>query len=92
MVTRKKYKDFESAVERLEEITVLLESGDATLEESIGLYTEGLEIARYCDQTLAETEKKIRIIQEKDGLVTEEERELLDGGEEGEDVECPPAL
>ncbi len=73
MVSKKKYKDFESAIERLEEITDLLEGGETSLEESIDLYTEGLDIARYCDTKLSETEKKIKIIQEKDGLVSEEE-------------------
>ena len=73
MVSKKKYKDFESAILRLEEITDLLEGGESSLEESIDLYTEGLEIARFCDSKLGETEKKIKIIQEKDGLLVEEE-------------------
>ena len=75
MTTRKKPKDFESAVERLEEITDKLEAGDVSLEESIKLYTEGLEIAGVCDKKLAEAEKKIKIIQEKSGSPVEEEFE-----------------
>ena len=75
MTTRKKPKDFESAVERLEEITDKLEAGDVSLEESIKLYTEGLEIAGVCDKKLAATEKKIKIIQEKSGSPVEEEFE-----------------
>ena len=46
MPAKKKYKDFESALERLEAVTDELESGEATLEQSIALYTEGLEIAK----------------------------------------------
>lgn len=91
MATKKKYKDFESAIERLEEITVLLESGQSSLEESIGLYTEGLEIARFCDERLSETEKTIKIIQEKDGVLTETEQEIFEGGEEEGEVTCPPS-
>ena len=79
MVTKKKPKDYESAISRLEEITEKLETGDAKLEESISLYTEGLEIARFCDNKLGEAEKKIKVITEKNGLF--QERDF----DEGED-------
>ena len=75
MVAKKKYKDYESALQRLEEITEQLESGEPRLEEAISLYTEGVEIAGFCDRKLADAEKKIKIISEKDGLITEEEFE-----------------
>ncbi len=68
---KKQYKDYESALERLEEITRELESGEAKLEEAINLYTEGLEISRFCNEKLAEAEKKIKIITEKDGIAVE---------------------
>ena len=66
MTAKKKYKDYESALERLEEITDLLESGEHSLEDSIKLYTEGLEIAKFCDVKLGEAEKKIKIITDRD--------------------------
>ncbi len=75
MAPAKKYKDYESAMTRLEEITDALEAGEATLEDAIKLYTEGLEIARYCDERLSEAEKKIKIIAEKNGLLAEEDFE-----------------
>ena len=59
MVRKKEYKDFESAVSRLEEIVASLESGDLSLEESISLYTEGVEIAGVCNRRLAEAEGQI---------------------------------
>ena len=71
MTTKKKYKDFETALERLEQITGLLESGNATLEESILLYTEGMEIAAYCTGKLAEAEKKIMALKSIDGRLRE---------------------
>ncbi len=71
MKARKTYKDYETAMNRLQEITTQLESGEARLEEAIDLYTEGLEIARFCDQKLGEAEKKIKIIMEKDGTISE---------------------
>lgn len=75
MTTKKKYTDYESAIARLEEITTLLESADTGLEDAIKLYTEGLEIARYCDQKLTDAEKKIKIIMEKRGQLVEEDFE-----------------
>jgi len=69
---KKQYKDFESALERLEAITGLLEAGDTPLEQSIELYTEGLEIARFCEKKLTEAEEKIKIITEKNGETVEE--------------------
>jgi exodeoxyribonuclease VII small subunit len=73
MKTKKTYKDFESAMERLQEVTARLESGEVKLEEAIELYTEGLEIARQCDSKLTEAEKKIKIIMEKNGRMEEED-------------------
>jgi len=76
-MSRKKttYTDFESALARLEEITDLMESDESSLETSIDLYTEGLEIARFCTGKLDEAEKKIKIISEKSGVAVEEEFE-----------------
>ena len=79
MATKKKPKDYESAISRLEEITEKLETGDTKLEEAISLYTEGLEISRFCDLKLGEAENKIKIITEKNGLLEESD---FDEGED----------
>ncbi|RKX25544.1 MAG: exodeoxyribonuclease VII small subunit [Candidatus Zixiibacteriota bacterium] len=71
----KKHKDFESAIDRLEEITDLLESGDTTLEESIKLYSEGLEIAGFCNRKLSEAEKKIKVVTQNNESLIEEDFE-----------------
>lgn len=73
MAVLKKYKDFETAINRLEEITGFLESGEVQLEEAIKLYTEGLEIAGFCDKKLNEAEKKVKIITEKNDVPVEED-------------------
>ncbi len=75
MSTKKKPKDFEAALERLEEITGLLESGETPLEASVKLYTEGLELAKDCHKKLDTAEKRIKIIAEKNSLPIEEEFE-----------------
>ena len=44
---------FEVALARLETIVHRLEAGEATLEESIGLYTEGQRLKAQCEAKLA---------------------------------------
>ncbi|RKX20824.1 MAG: exodeoxyribonuclease VII small subunit [Candidatus Zixiibacteriota bacterium] len=73
MATGKKtYKDFETALERLEEITGQLESGESKLEESLALYSEGVEIAAFCSKALAEAEKKVTVLKERNKQLFEE--------------------
>ncbi len=71
MAEKKKFKDFESAIARLEEITDQLESGEIKLEESIALYTEGTEIAEFCNKKISEAEKKITKLKEQNKELVE---------------------
>jgi len=73
MNQKKIYKDYESALKRLEEITEILESGDNSLEDSIKLYTEGLKISKFCNDRLKSAEKKVKIITEQNNEYLEEE-------------------
>ena len=43
---------FESALKRLEEIAGKLENGQATLDESLALYEEGIALIRHCNEQL----------------------------------------
>lgn len=54
---------FETALARLETIVHRLEAGDATLEESIGLYTEGQRLKAQCEGKLAGATARIEAIQ-----------------------------
>jgi exodeoxyribonuclease VII small subunit len=57
-----KVKDFESALKSLEEIVVRLESGDLTLDQSLELFEEGINISRFCNSKLEEAERKVGIL------------------------------
>ncbi len=48
-----------------------MENGEKSLEDSIKLYTEGLEIAKFCNGKLEEAEKKVKIITEENGELLE---------------------
>ena len=52
-------ESFEQALTRLEEITRLLEKGEAPLEESLRLFEEGTRLAAQCDQALRQAEQKM---------------------------------
>jgi len=67
---------FESAIARLEQIVGQLESGKATLDESLKLYEEGVELVRFCNDTLDKAEKKIKVVKNRpDGTQVEEDFE-----------------
>lgn len=67
-----KNKSFEESIERLEVIVKLLESGEATLDDSIKLYSEGVKLVGECNKKLDETERKIKLLTvNSDGEATE---------------------
>ena len=56
-------------MERLEEITRLLESGAEGLDESLKLYEEGVSLIRLCTQKLENAEQSVRVLQmREDGI------------------------
>ena len=54
---------FEQALARLEAIVKKLEAGEASLEDSIGLYEEGTRLKRQCEAKLAQAQARIEKIQ-----------------------------
>lgn len=50
---------FEEALNRLEEIARILESGNASLDESVKLYEEGTRLIQLCAGRLNDAESKI---------------------------------
>lgn len=60
-------RTFESAMARLEEISVQLENGGSSLEESMELFEEGTHLIRYCNEQLTTAEQKIERLTEAGG-------------------------
>ena len=54
---------FERAMERLEEIVAKLESGDATLDESLKLFEEGAKLTALCNTMLDKAEQKVTVLE-----------------------------
>lgn len=53
---------FEESLVRLEEITLKIESGELTLDESLKLFEEGIKLSRFCEKRLTSAEQKIEIL------------------------------
>ena len=53
---------FESASARLEEIVKILERGNSSLDESLKLYEEGVTLVRFCNDSLDNAEKRIKML------------------------------
>lgn len=51
---------FEKALNRLEEIVGQLEAGDLSLDDSLKIFQEGIELSRFCTRKLSEAESKVK--------------------------------
>jgi exodeoxyribonuclease VII small subunit len=61
-------RKFEEAMKRLEEIVQSLESGELSLEDSLGIFEEGMKLVGFCSKKLEEAEQKVTmLVKEGDG-------------------------
>lgn len=68
-----KKPDFERSLARLEEVVRKLESPQLSLDESMKLFEEGVELSRECQRQLEEAEGKVEILLKKtDGKLAAE--------------------
>jgi len=63
-------KNFETALERLEQIARELEEGDLSLENSLKKFDEGMKLVQFCNQKLDESQQQIDILLNKNGTLT----------------------
>lgn len=68
-----KEMSFEQALARLEQIVKSLEGGNVPLEDLIKLFDEGTGLVKLCTERLDKAEEKVRLLQMKDGVLTEED-------------------
>lgn len=69
-----KKKSFEESLKELEAIVLKLESGEMTLDESLGQFEKGTVLYKECREELSLAEKKIAILTE--GLKEEDQGPL----------------
>ena len=58
--------DFEKDLQRLEEISKQLQSGEAGIEKSMELYSEGVKLAEILQKRLQTYKSKIEILDKED--------------------------
>ena len=66
----------EKSLERIEEIIKLLDEKNASLEDSLKLYEEGIMLVRKCSVMLSDVERKITELKAAGGTVFESSFEL----------------
>jgi exodeoxyribonuclease VII small subunit len=60
-------KKFEEAMQRLEEIVQGLEGGDLPLSDSLKVFEEGMDLAKFCSKELEAAEKKVTLLVKESG-------------------------
>mgnify|MGYP001472253636 FL=1 len=64
-MTKEKKLDIEQLIEKLEAISEQLQSGNLSLNESIELYKEGIEVAKLLDKELTKVDSDIEVLKEQ---------------------------
>ncbi len=54
--------NFEDTMAELEKTVSMLESGDATLDESLELFEKGIKLSKQCQRMLDKAEKKVSVL------------------------------
>ncbi len=72
----KKDLTFEQAMDRLEEIVSLLESGDSPLDKSLSLFEEGVKLVKLCNSQLEKAESSVKQLINQDGELIEKEFDI----------------
>lgn len=57
---------FEKAMQRLEEITEKIQNQEVTLEESLVLYQEGIELSKFCKEQLDRFQNRLEELSKND--------------------------
>ncbi|BCB04683.1 exodeoxyribonuclease VII small subunit [Bacillus sp. KH172YL63] len=59
MAKSKEERSFETAMEQLEEIVEKLEEGEVPLEKALEYYQKGMDLSKYCHDTLQKAENHL---------------------------------
>ncbi len=58
---------FEDAMKRLESIVEMLGEGNLSLDDSLKMFEEGMELCKFCNKKLDEAEYKVEKLMEREG-------------------------
>ncbi|MEW5799618.1 MAG: exodeoxyribonuclease VII small subunit [Bacteroidota bacterium] len=60
MAKKENKNSFESSLKRLETIVASLEQGEVSLEDSLKMFEEGIQLSKECLHTLSRAELKVK--------------------------------
>ncbi|MFW5715250.1 MAG: exodeoxyribonuclease VII small subunit [bacterium] len=73
-------KKFEERLEKLEELNEKMKAGSIPLDEAVGMFEEGIKLAKSLEKDLSKIERKIEIlVNEPDSPEEEPNLELFPG-------------
>lgn len=71
-MSKKNSGGFEVSIERLNEIVRLLDTEGTSLDDSIKLYSEGIDLAEKCVHDLSEAQTRIKVLRKRSDGVFEQ--------------------
>ena len=71
MARKKTPLDFEQSLAELQTLVERLESGELSLEDSLGAFEQGIRLTRDCQAALSQAEQKVQILLERNGELEE---------------------
>ncbi|HHT51296.1 MAG TPA: exodeoxyribonuclease VII small subunit [Eubacteriaceae bacterium] len=82
-MANKEERSFEENLKRIEEIVTALEEGNISLENSINLFEEGMELTKDCNEKLESIENRINILVNDNGKIKSEKFDINGVEEDG---------
>ena len=71
--------DFEAALAELESLVAQMETGEMTLEASLGAFERGVKLTRHCQAALKNAELKVKVLTDENTLEDLDIEDLDDG-------------
>ena len=56
-------KNFETALTELEQVVTAMEAGQLPLEQSLAAYQRGMELLRFCQETLQDAQQQVKVME-----------------------------
>lgn len=69
---KKQPPTFEESLTELEALVERMETGELSLEESLGAFERGIALTRVCQDALQQAEQKVEILSSRDPAATPE--------------------
>ena len=66
--TAEKAPSFETSLEKLEHLVNTIEGGELSLDDSLKLFEEGIQLTRNCQTALTHAEQRIKILTDNNTL------------------------